>query len=118
MHKNQRYIELEERITGLKVTVVSLCKKLDYNSINKVLVGQVIRFIGSIGANYCEANEASSLKDTKYKVNLSTKEAKESINWLILSKEANPKFEESLKGISLETKEFAKILATIERKLS
>ena len=44
---------------------------------------------GSIGANYREANDALGRKDFLHKLKISRREAKETIHWLRLLKEAN-----------------------------
>ncbi|MCL5094169.1 MAG: four helix bundle protein [Patescibacteria group bacterium] len=50
---------------------------------------QLARSVGSIGANYREANEALSKKDFLMRVKISRKETKETIFWLELTEPSN-----------------------------
>lgn len=45
---------------------------------------QVVRFSGSVGANYIEANEALSKKDFAMRIKICRKESKETRYWLEL----------------------------------
>jgi four helix bundle protein len=54
--------DLEERTAKFGEKVIDFVKKLEKNAVNNVLVGQIVRSATSIGANYCEANNASSKK--------------------------------------------------------
>lgn len=54
---------------------------------SKPLIAQVIRSATSVGANYCEANGASSRKDFCNKIFICKKEAKETHYWLDILKE-------------------------------
>jgi len=47
-------------------------------------VSQVIRSSTSVGANYCEANGASSKKDFRNKIHICKKEIQETKYWLEL----------------------------------
>jgi four helix bundle protein len=58
---NNKY-NLEERTAKFGEEVIELVKKLSFSSINKRMIEQVVGSAGSVGANYCEANEAESLK--------------------------------------------------------
>lgn len=50
---------------------------------------QLIKFSGSVGANYREANESLSKKDFILRIKICRKEAKESEYWLRLIDETN-----------------------------
>lgn len=68
---------LEERTLKLGENVILLCKKIKVNEINRRLIPQLVASAGSIGANYCEANEAESKKDFIHKIGICKKEIKE-----------------------------------------
>jgi four helix bundle protein len=51
---------LEERTTIFAENVIELCKKCPKNLSTIPVIDQLIRCGTSIGANYCEANGASS----------------------------------------------------------
>jgi len=56
---------LEERTAKLGETVILFCKELKETSISKPLILQIVRSATSVGANYMEANGASSKMDFK-----------------------------------------------------
>ncbi|HLD38093.1 MAG: hypothetical protein UV02_C0039G0017 [Candidatus Kuenenbacteria bacterium GW2011_GWA2_42_15] len=80
---NMQY-DLEERCSVFAENVVVLCKKIKLNDLNKSIIIQLIRSATSIGANYMEANGASSKKDFKNKIFICLKEARETKHWLRL----------------------------------
>ncbi len=110
--------DLEERTTEFAKEVIRLCKSLPNNVINQQLIRQVIRSSGSIGANYREANDALGKKDFIHRLRISRKEAKETLHWLELTKEANPKFTEKINDIAKENIEIRNILSAIITKSS
>ena len=59
--------------------IINLCKKAQKNAITLPIISQLIRSGTSIGANYCEANGASSRKDFKNKIFICKKESKETV---------------------------------------
>jgi len=93
--------------------------KLPQNSVNKRMVEQLIGSGGSVGANYCEANEAESKKDFTHKIGICKKEIKETRYWLNLLSYANPNFKDQFKILSFETQEllliFSKIISSCRK---
>ena len=81
---NDRKYDLEERTAKFAEAVIELVKKIPQDSINKRMIEQVVASAGSIGANYCEANEAESRRDFRHKIGICKKEAKETKHWLRL----------------------------------
>lgn len=94
----QHRFDLEERTSEFAKSVINLCKKLPHNAINWELIAQLIRASGSVGANYCEANDALSKKDFSHRIKITRKEAKESYYWLDLLSEANPEYQTEVKS--------------------
>ena len=79
--------DLEERTAILGENVIGFCKKMKKTLINKPIIIQLIRSSTSIGANYMEANGASSRRDFTNKIFICKKEAQETKHWLrMLSK--------------------------------
>jgi len=68
---------LEERTAVFAESVIDFVKKIGVNSINKRIIEQLVGSSGSIGANYCEANESESRKDFIHKMAIAKKEIKE-----------------------------------------
>ncbi len=74
--------DLEERTAKFGESVIFLCKLLKRDSVAAPLVSQLVRSATSIGANYMEANGASSRKDFVNKIFICKKESHETKHWL------------------------------------
>lgn len=68
---------LEERIAIFGENIIHLCKNVRHDAITKPIVNQFVRSRTSVGANYMEANGASSKKDFTHKIYICKKEAQE-----------------------------------------
>jgi len=78
---NKKY-DLEERTARFGESVIGLCKGIGQDAITRPIINQLIRSATSIGANYMEANGASSKKDFVNKIFICKKEAQETKHWL------------------------------------
>lgn len=81
--KNNKY-DLEERTTVFSENLIDFYKMCQKNVITMPLIDQGLRSGTSMGANYSEANGASSRKDFKNKICICKKEGKETQYWLRL----------------------------------
>lgn len=110
---------LEERTIKFSEQIILFLKTLKKDSINLPLINQLVRSATSIGANYCEANGASSKKDFKNKICICKKEAKETKYWLQLIAKANPDKSNECRNLWKETQEltliFSKIALTLNK---
>lgn len=79
---NDTTYDLEIRTAAFAKGVIQVCKTLRQNAVSRPLISQIVSSSTSIGANYREANNASSLKDFAYKISLCKKEAAETSYWL------------------------------------
>jgi len=79
---NSKIYDLEERTALFGENIIKLCQKIRQDVITKPLIHQCIRSGTSIGANYMEANGASSKKDFKNKIYICKKESQETKHWL------------------------------------
>ena len=79
---NGKAYDLEERTAQFGEAVIMLCRGAKQDSITKPLINQLVRSATSIGANYMEANGASSRKDFANKIHTCKKEAQETKHWL------------------------------------
>jgi len=113
---DKKKYDLEERTAVFGENVIDLMKKIPKDLINQRLIPQLVASGGSLGANYCEANEAESKKDFQHKIGICKKETKETKHWLRLLARANPDFSEEFKKLWQEAQEllliFSKILTT------
>ncbi len=85
---NVKY-DLEERTAKFAEDIIELCKKTPKNVVTIPTISQLVRSGTSIGANYCEANGASSRKDFKNKIFICKKESKETQCWLRIRAKAS-----------------------------
>lgn len=111
----QRY-DLVERVERFGQSIICFSKIIPINTINLPLISQLIRSGTSIGANYCEADNAESRKDYVHKVGIAKKEAKETIYWLKMVITAEPELKEKAMTIYQEAKELNLIMSAIVKK--
>jgi len=69
--------DLEERTAKFGEAVIDLCRPIRQDAITSPIIRQIVRSATSIGANYMEANGASSKKDFRNKIAICKKEAQE-----------------------------------------
>src|SRR5271170_7694648 len=81
---------LEERTACFGEAVIAFAKRVPSNAVTLPLIGQLVRSGTSVGANYCEADDAESKKDFRHKIGLCRKESKESKYWLRMIAAAEP----------------------------
>ncbi len=74
---NEKKYDLEDRTAKFGEEIIRFAKKLPQNPITVSLITQLIKAGTSIGANYCEADDAESRKDFKHKIGICKKEARE-----------------------------------------
>ncbi len=80
MNKFEQSKKLEERLIELSVDTIKALRS--DSSFPRSVQSQLIRSITSIGANYAEANNASSKADFRNKLYIAKKEAAESLYWI------------------------------------
>lgn len=94
--KQNGKFDLEERTAIFAEKIIEICKKAPKNEATRPIVGQLVRSATSIGANYCEANGASSKKDFRNKIFICKKAENETTYWFrLLAKAAEEMKEES-----------------------
>lgn len=107
---------LEQRTIDFSVSVVKICGPFIKELTLRSMVDQVIRSATSIGANYAEANNASSKTDFRSKIFISKKEAGETRYWLKILFELTG--DNNLKPLQQEALElnliFQKIISSIK----
>lgn len=113
--QNDKY-DLEERTTRFSEDIIELCKKVPKTVITIPIINQLMRSGTSIGANYCEANGASSRKDFKNKIFICKKEAKETEYWLRLLAKTSEELREECRRLWKEAHELTLIFSKIAAK--
>jgi len=107
--------DLEERTAKYAEAIIDFSRKLPNDTISRPLINQIIRSGTSIGANYSEADEASSKKDFINKIAIAKKETKETKYWLRIIAHALPQFKDEARILWREAQELNLILAAITR---
>lgn len=113
---SQKY-DLEERTASFGEAVIKICRTIKYNSVSTPIVSQLIRSATSIGANYMEANGASSKKDFRNKIHICKKESQETQHWLRMLSTAQPELKDELRAFWQEAHEFVLIFQKITSSL-
>jgi four helix bundle protein len=108
--------DLEERTALFGEAVIRFAKKIPKNPVSTPLISQLVRAGTSVGANYCEADDAVSKKDFKNKIGTCRKEARETKLWLRMIAAAEPELKAEARKLWQEAKELHLIFAAIWRK--
>lgn len=111
MNKLNKPYDLEERTARFGENIIDLCKKAPKTVITMPILTQVIRSGTSMGANYCEANGASSKKDFRNKIFLCKKESKETKFWLRMLAKAAEEMQAECLSLANEAQELLLIFS-------
>ncbi|MCA9312942.1 four helix bundle protein [Candidatus Nomurabacteria bacterium] len=104
---------LEDRTLQFSVRVIKHCMRIKQPRLQSI-TNQLIRSATSVGANYAEANNASSKTDFRAKIFIAKKEAAETKYWLKILIELGDKSEE----IMYLQEETQGILMTLQKIIS
>jgi four helix bundle protein len=105
--------DIRARTFRFALQIIALVEKLP-NTISATTIGkQLIRSGTSIGANVEEATAAHSKSDFVYRMNISLREARETLFWLRLLDASNMLPSATLAGILKEADELTRILGAI-----
>ena len=123
MPKDEREFDLEERTARFGEAIIAFAKKVPQTPVTIPLIGQLVSAGTSVGANYCEANDAISKKEFRKNIGTCRKEAKESKFWLrmigaaveALRKEARVHWVEAKELHLIFCSIFAKVNAALRR---
>ncbi len=118
MSQASKKFDLEERTAKFGENVIELCKAIKQDVITRSLIDQLVRSATSIGANYMEANGASSKKDFRNKAHICNKEAQETQHWLRMLSKATPAHKQLLRILWQEAHELVLIFQKITSSLS
>jgi four helix bundle protein len=96
--------------------IIAFVKRIPRNVVTNPLIGQLVRSATSVGANYCEADDAVSKKDFRHRISICKKEAHESKYWLRMIAAAEESAKINARTHWQEAKELHLIFASIWRK--
>ena len=108
--------DLEERTAQFGEAIVKFSKKIPRNPTNNRLIEQLVGCGTSVGANYCEANEAVSKKDFRNTAGRCVKEAKETGYFLRMVVASEPQLAEEARKLYREAKELLLILSSMRKR--
>ena len=109
----KKQYDLEERTAVFGESVIALCKQMRQDAVTKPIVNQLIRSGTSIGANYMEANGASSKRDFINKIFICKKEAQETKHWLRMLASCLPEKDIAIRALWKECQELTLIFQKI-----
>lgn len=112
-----RIYDLEERTAKFGEDVIKFARKIIKDEITRPIISQLIRSGTSVGANYCEADDAETGKDFKHKIGICKKESRETKHWLRMTITACPNMESEIKVLWQEAKELNLIFNAIVNKI-
>ncbi len=112
---DQPCYDLEERTSKFGEAVITFAKSVPLSPVTNRLVDQLIGAGTSVGANYCEADDAVSKKDFRHKISICKKEAREAKFFVRMLVKAVPELREAAKPLWQEAKELHLIFAKIYR---
>jgi four helix bundle protein len=113
---NPNKYDLEERTYRFAKEVIGFVNVLSKSLSNVVIMKQVVRSSGSVGANYIEANEALGKRDFKMRSKICRKEAEESVYWLKLLEVNGKEGEITRRRLMDEATQLTKIFSSILQK--
>ena len=105
--------DLEERTAKFGEQIIDIIKRVSKNTSTIPILDQLIRAGTSIGANYMEANGASSKRDFKNKIHICKKESLETKYWLRMLAKAHPEHKEKCRKLWKEVQELSLIFSKI-----
>jgi len=113
----KKIYDLEERTAKFGEEIINFCNQLPKNSVTNPLTSQLVKCGTSIGANYCEADDAESKRDFKHKIGICKKELRETKHFLRMISMAVSNAKNKARKLWQEAKELNLIFNTIYKKI-
>ena len=109
--------DLEERTAKFGEESIKFCAGIPKNEITRPLITKFIKCSTSVGANYCEADDAESKDDFRHKIGICKKESREAKHFLRMIATASPEMAERARKLWSEAKELNLIFNSIYKKI-
>ncbi len=113
--QSARAYDLEDRTAAFGESIIDFAKAIPRGPLTNRLIDQLVGAGTSVGANYCEADDAVSKKDFRHKIAICKKEARESEFYVRMIVRAVPELRDEAKPLWQEAKELHLIFAKIYR---
>jgi four helix bundle protein len=114
--QDSRSFDLAERTARFGEAVIRFAMTLPRNAVSSPLISQLVKSATSIGSNYCEADEAGSRKEFKYRISVCCRESRETKYWFRMNAAAAPGKAEEARTPWKEADELNRIFTSIHRK--
>jgi four helix bundle protein len=111
----ERRFDLEERTAKFGEAIIAFVKTIPRSPVNNRLIDQLVGCGTSVGANYCEADDAVSKKEFLNKIGTCRKEGKETKFFLRMAAKAEPTLAEEARRLWREAHELHLIFCAIMR---
>jgi four helix bundle protein len=111
----KRVYDLEERTARFGEAVIDFAKIIPRTPVTQRLIEQLVGCGTSVGANYCEADDAVSKKEFRLRCGTCKKEARETKYFLRMVVRAVPELKAKARPLWQEAKELHLIFAKIWR---
>ncbi len=79
---NDKKWDLEERTAKFGEDIIKFAKRVPVTLVTQRLIPQLVGAGTSVGANYCEADDAESGQDFRHKIGICKKESREAKHFL------------------------------------
>jgi four helix bundle protein len=112
---SQRVYDLEERTACFGEAIIDFTSIIPRTPVTRPLIEQLVGCGTSVGANYCEADDAVSKKEFRLRCGTCKKEAREAKYFLRLIVRAVPELKSQARSLWQEAKELHLIFAKIWR---
>jgi four helix bundle protein len=114
--ERRREFDLEVRTARFGEAIIAFAKGIPHSPVNNRLIDQLVGAGTSVGANYCEADDAVSKKEFLVNINRCRKEARETKFFLRMIATAEPNLKADARTLWQEAKELHLIFAAIVRR--
>ncbi len=116
--KITKIFNLEDRTAQFGEDIIRFCQKIPRGPLSDPLINQLVKCGTSVGANYCEADDAESKMDFRHKIGICKKEAREAKHFIRMIAVAIPYLKEAAKPLWQEAKELNLIFNSIYKKVN
>lgn len=117
MTQDSNKYNLEERTAKFGESVINFCRSVKLDIVMSPLISQLVRSSTSVGANYMEANAASSKKDFQNKIFICKKESQETKHWFRMIANCLPERKDEVGKLWQEAQELTLIFQKITSSL-
>jgi len=110
--------DLEERTALFGEAIIRFAKRVPQDAVNNRLIDQLVGAGTSVGANYCEGDDAYSRKEYALRIGTCRKEARETKFFLRMIATSEPLLKPDARILWQEAKELQLIFCAIFRKVA